>query len=62
MWSLFEGYHGALAGAYTKYMDMLEIAANMTDAAGFQREMENAQKELEKEIERNLAAGAGGKA
>ena len=58
----WEGYHGALAEAYTKYMDMLEIAANMTDAAGFQRGMENAQKELEKEAERNLAAGAGGKA
>ena len=62
MESFWEGYHGALSGAYTKYMDMLEFAANMTDAAGVQREMENAQKELEKEAERNLAAGAGGKA
>ena len=57
----FEGYLGALAGAYTKYMDMLEFAANMTDAAGFRREMENAQKELEKEVEKNVAAGAGGR-
>ena len=59
--SFWEGYHGALSGAYTKYMDMLEIAANMTDAAGFQREMENAQNELEKEVEKNVAAGAGGR-
>lgn len=33
----------------------------MTDAAGFRREMENAQKELEKEVEKNVAAGAGGR-
>lgn len=49
-----DGYHGMLCEAYTKYMDVLEAAADMTDAATFKREMEK--------VERRLGVGEGGEA